>query len=69
MTWWQVEELARFGVAVRRTAWPTNKSVTYSAGRGTTRAVAVLREGPTETIITADQFGAAEYQADDWQPA
>lgn len=69
MTWWDVEPLAKVGVPVRRTVWPTTKSVVFSAGAGTERAVAVLRNGASETVLASTDFALAEFTADDWMTA
>lgn len=70
MTWWDIEPIARAGVAVRRSTWATGSSVRtlrFQAGGGTDPAVAILREGAAERVLTAEDFGAADFLATDWQ--
>ena len=74
MTWWDAEIIARGGVPVRRRAWlsvtaTAVQRVVYVAGAGTTRAVAVMRNGAVETLISSASWGAAEFDADDWEVA
>ena len=68
MTWWEIEPLAKGGVAVRRAVWAATKMVIFKPGLGTTRAVAVMRVGSVEAVITSTDFTAAEFEADDWLP-
>lgn len=56
MIWAEAEIIARGGVAVRQRAWLTdprfvNSSIVYSAGAGSTRAVAVFRKNGTEVVV------------------
>jgi len=74
MTWWAAEPLARGGVTVRRRAWLAStplrlNRVVYVAGAGTSRSVAVMRNGTIEAIITPAVFGVSEFAADDWEIA
>lgn len=74
MTWWDAEIIAEGGVPVRRRAWLTatataGQRVVYVAGAGTTRAVAVMRNGATETVVSASTWGTTEFAADDWEVA
>ena len=74
MTWWDAEIIARGGVPVRRRAWlaataTAGQRVVYVAGAGTTRAVAVMRNGATETVVTTATWGVADFNADDWEVA
>lgn len=68
MTWADVEAVARFGTEVRRASWPTTKRLTFVAGGGTSREVAVMRNGSVETVLTTEDFGVVEQTADDWRP-
>ncbi len=65
-SWWDVRPAARLGQSVRRTAWPASRRLTYSAGAGTTRAVAVIDELGTRRIVQAADFTAEEFRALDW---
>ena len=72
MTWEEAEPFARSGVPVRRAAWSSDASlsgttIVFSAGAGTTRAVAVFQRGGSEAVERADKFGAADFLADDWE--
>ncbi len=69
MKWEEVEALASMGEPVRRSSWPATRSVVFSAGSGTTRAVGVMRDGSTSAVLTNLTFTAAEFAADDWRPA
>ncbi len=57
MTWWDAETLARSGTAVRKPAWPASRSLVLSAGKGTTRAVMVIREAGAERPIRSGDLG------------
>jgi hypothetical protein len=73
MTWWEAEPRARLGVLVRRRAWADSlalatSAITYVAGAGSTRAVAVRRvAGMSDTVVSADVVTAADLAADDWE--
>ena len=74
MTWWDAEPLARAGTPVRRSSWLQDgglltKRIVYSAGAGTTRAVAMQRNATSETLIINTAFTAADFLADDWELA
>lgn len=79
MNWSDVEIIARGGVPVRKRAWlaataTAGQRVVYVAGAGTTRSVAVMRNGATETVIRAwgtgaGEWGVAEFDGDDWEVA
>lgn len=56
MNYWDAANLARGGSVIRRAAWATDQlrtggTVAFSAGAGTTRAVAVWRQSGTEIIV------------------
>lgn len=73
MTWWAAEPLAKAGIRVRRRSWLADtalsaRTITYSKGAGTARALAVvLASGAQESVITAADFAASDYLADDWE--
>lgn len=70
MTWQDARDLlARKGVPVRRAGWDATKSLVYTAGAGSTRAVPLLTVGTTSRVPTFADFGIAEWTAIDWSKA
>jgi len=69
LTWAEAREIARQGSPVRRSGWPTNKYLTYEAGPGTSRAVAVLTVDGAVSVVKSTTFGEAEFKAVDWRMA
>lgn len=73
MTFPEARALAKAGAAVRREAWPTYRTLVYSAGPGSVRAVAAIcnaRVSPaTTTVVKNSDFGDAEFAAQDWRRA
>lgn len=69
MRWSEIEPQARAGLPVRRETWPSSKTLTFSAGGGTVRAVAMIVQGSTQRIVNAEDFGRAEFEAIDWRLA
>lgn len=71
LPWWgATDAAARAGVWVRRAAWADPlRQIRFEAGAGTTRAVAVQavtgQVGAAPRVAT-DDFGAAEFLAEDW---
>jgi hypothetical protein len=66
LPWWGgAEPAARQGRWVRRAGW-FSRRLRYTAGDGTTRAVAVDQDGAP---ITTDGFGPEEFFAQDWEMA
>jgi len=66
MKWEAVEDSALGGIPVRRASWPVTRSLGFTPGGGTERTVGVLRNGATESILTATNITPADWQADDW---
>lgn len=71
MTWWDVESLARAGIAVRRSAWPATKTLVFagSTGSGGARAVACIVADTGLRVVSNAEFGATEFEATDWRQA
>lgn len=69
MTFSEARALAKAGAAVRRDAWPSTRTLIYSAGTGTVRAVACLVNGSVITVVKNTDFGQTEFEAQDWRQA
>lgn len=65
-TWWEVVGAAMAGRWVRRLTWPTTWRLTYSAGSGTARTVAMLEENGILRRVQAADFESDEFTAFDW---
>lgn len=65
----EARALAKAGVAVRRDAWPITKTLVYSKGPGSVRAVAALVTSGVVTVVKNSDFGQAEFVAQDWRRA
>jgi hypothetical protein len=65
-TWPEVRPSAKLGQWVRRWSWPTSRRLTYMAGAGTTRAVAMIEDPTGLRVAQAADFGRAEFLAHDW---
>lgn len=59
--------LARLGTPIRRPSWPTAKTIVFSAGKGTVRAVGMLVNGSTLTVLKAGDLTQADLEATDWR--
>jgi hypothetical protein len=73
MTFPEARELAKAGAAVRREAWPVTRTLIYTAGAGSVRAVAAINNAgvspATLTVVKNSDFGQAEFAAQDWRRA
>ena len=70
MIWSDASQLARAGIAIRRATWPIGKTLVWSAGAGTTRAVPeITQPGGSVGVVRASEFGQAEFEATDWKQA
>lgn len=77
MTWPEAKALARAGTPVRRSIWASNRRLVYTAGGGSTRAVAVIETVTNtatastvdRTVVTQTDWGETEYNATDWVQA
>ena len=73
MRWFgEAEVLAKAGTPVRRRSWLSDgglvgKRIVYAAGAGTTRAVAVVRNGTAEGVVESGAFTSPDFLADDWE--
>lgn len=66
MTIYEAIEQAKQGVPVRRGSWASGKSLTFEAGLGTTRAVAVIVETGVARTVRNTDIQQADFQATDW---
>ena len=70
MTFPDARALAKAGSAIRRNSWPITKTLSYSRGAGSTRAVAVINNSAvtpaTVTVVKNSDFGQADFAAQDW---
>ena len=73
MTFPDARALAKAGVAVRRDSWPITKTLSYSKGPGSMRAVAVINNSATSpatvAVVKNSDFGQGEFSAQDWRQA
>ena len=73
MTFPNARALAKAGAAIRRDSWAVTKTLSYSMGAGSTRAVAVITNSAvspaTVTVVKNVDFGQAEFAAQDWRQA
>jgi len=65
-TWPEVREAAKAGLFVRRLSWPASRTLTFIAGAGTTRAVAIIEESGVRRTVQAADFAPAEFLGTDW---
>lgn len=66
LSWPQIRPFAKIGEWVRRTAWPASRKLTYIAGAGTTRAVAIISDSTGLRVVQAADFRRDEFLAFDW---
>ena len=66
MTFSAAKALGKAGIPIRRSSWPVTKSIVYSRGPGSARAVAVLVVGGVVTVVKNTDFGPADFEAQDW---
>ena len=73
LTWRQARVYALAGVPVRRASWPTSKTLAFSAGPGSVRAVAAITNtavAPATVLpVKAADFVLADFEATDWRKA
>lgn len=69
MKWREARELATAGAAIRREVWPTTRTIIYSRGAGSVRAVACMVDGSVVSVVKNSDFGQAEFAAQDWRRA
>lgn len=66
MTFFFAMPFAKSGGEIRRTSWPAGRTLTYSAGPGSQRSVAVLITSGVVSVVKNTDFGQAEFAASDW---
>lgn len=66
MTIYEAIAQAKQGVPVRRGTWAFGKSLTFEAGPGTTRAVAVIVESNVARVASNEDIEQADFTATDW---
>lgn len=67
MTWQEAYPFAKEGIWIRRASWDPRRKLVYTAGGGTTRAVAILDDTEGSHVITTDDWAQEEYCATDWE--
>ena len=66
MTIFEAIAQAKQGVPVRRGTWASGKSLTFEAGLGSIRAVAVIVETGVARVVKNTDIQAADFAATDW---
>ena len=69
MTLWDAETLARNGTPVQKTAWPASKVLIFSTGKGSARAVPVIREAGVERPLRDGDLTISDYTDTTWKAA
>lgn len=69
MTWWEAETLAREGNGVQKIAWPASRALVFSPGKGSTRAVLVIRENGRERPLRDGDLGVHDFTDTTWRVA
>ncbi len=69
MTIWDAETLARSGTPVQKAAWPASRVLVFSTGKGTTRAVPVIREAGVERPLRDGDLGISDFTDTTWKAA
>lgn len=69
MNWPDARALAKAGVPVRMDSWPITKTLVYSRGAGTVRAVATISLNGVVAVVKNSDWGVAEIVATNWRRA
>ena len=66
MTIYEAIAQAKQGVPVRRGSWASGKTLTFEAGLGSTRAVAVIVDAGVARTARNTDIQQADFAATDW---